>query len=185
MEVVGEAADGSAAVRLVEQLDPDVLVVDLSMPGVDGLEAIRRVRSTRPDTGILALSAHDEDAYVTAALDAGVNGYLTKSARGRELVEAVHTVAGGGSIFSPTIAGRLRARALGHGTLGGRERLTERELAVLQAAARGLANKQIAAELGLSPRTVQTHLTNIFGKLSVSSRTEAVLHALKEGWVHV
>ena len=185
IQVVGQAADGSAAVDLVEKLRPDVLLIDLAMPGMDGLEAMRRVRKVAPETAVLALTAHEEDAYVMAALEAGVNGYLTKAARGRELVEAVRAVASGGSIFSPAIASRVFSRALGQTSFPPRERPTERELAVLTGAARGLGNKQIAAELGISPRTVQTHLTNVFTKLGVSSRTEAVLRALKEGWVQV
>ena len=183
--VVGQAADGAEAVRLVAKLQPDVLVIDLAMPGVDGLEAIRRVKGQAPHTAVLALTAHEDDAYVLAALEAGVNGYLTKAARGREVVDAVRAVAGGGSVFSPSVASRVYRRALGHESGPEQERLTDREQAVLAAAARGLSNKQIAAELAISPRTVQTHLTRVFGKLGVSSRTEAVLRALKEGWVSV
>ena len=184
IDVVGQASDGAAALEEVRRLRPHVLVIDIAMPRMDGLEAMRRVRQTAPETAILALSAHEEDPYVMAALEAGVNGYLTKVARGRELVEAVRAVASGGSVFSPGIANRLRDRALGRGAPQA-ERLTDRELAVLSAAARGLGNKEIAGALGVSPRTVQTHLKNIFGKLGARSRTEAVLRALKEGWVQV
>jgi two-component system, NarL family, response regulator LiaR len=185
LHVVGQAANGEDAVRLVEELHPDVLVIDLVMPGVDGLEAIRRVRRLVPTPAVLALTAHEDDPYVLAALEAGVNGYLTKAARGRKVVDAVRTVAGGGSVFAPSVASRVLRRAVGHDGGPLEERLTDRERAVLAAAARGLGNKQIAAELAISPRTVQTHLTHVFGKLGVSSRTEAVLRALKEGWVSV
>jgi DNA-binding NarL/FixJ family response regulator len=139
------------------------------------------VRSLAPGTAILALTAHDEEPYVLAMLEAGANGYLTKSARGREVVEAVRSVAAGDSIFSPDVAGHVVRRALGQSPTA--SLLTPRELEILRAAARGLGNKQIAAELVLSPRTVQTHLTNIFAKLGVTSRTEAVLRAIREGWV--
>ncbi len=178
--VVGQAADGHEALRLVEALRPDVLVVDLAMPGLDGLETTRRVRQIAPSTAVLALTAHDEEPYVMAMLEAGASGYLSKAARGREVVEAVRATAAGETIFSSTVAARVVRRAV-----GGAERplLTRRELDVLRGAARGLGNKQIAVELGLSPRTVQTHLTSVFAKLGVQSRTVAVLHALKAGWV--
>jgi DNA-binding NarL/FixJ family response regulator len=150
---------------------------------MDGLEATRRVRESSPGTAILALTVHDEEPYVMAMLEAGANGYVTKAARGRELIGAVRAVASGETVFSPDIAGRVLRRVLGQGR-GERETMpTGRELDVLRAVARGLGNKQIASELGLSPRTVQTHLTNLFAKLGVNSRTEAVLRGVKEGWV--
>ena len=181
IRVVGQAADGLEAVRLVQALQPNVLLLDLALPGLDGLEVARRTRATSPSTAVVALTAHDEQAYVLAMLEAGATGYLSKVSRGHEVVQAVRAAAAGETVFSPTIASSVKQRALG---VGGRvSALTPRELDVLRAAARGLGNKQIGAELGLSARTVQTHLTNIFGKLGVSSRTEAILLALHEGWV--
>jgi two-component system, NarL family, response regulator LiaR len=181
IRVVGQAADGLEAVRLVQALQPNVLLLDLALPGLDGLEVARRTRATSPSTAVVALTAHDEQAYVLAMLEAGATGYLSKVSRGHEVVQAVRAAAAGETVFSPTIASSVKQRALG---VGGRvSALTPRELDVLRAAARGLGNKQIGAELGLSARTVQTHLTNIFGKLGVSSRTEAILLALREGWV--
>ena len=177
INVVGQAADGLEAVRLVEALRPDVLVVDLAMPGLDGLEATRRSRIASPRTEVLALTAHEEEPYVRAMLEAGARGYLSKAARGQELVAAVRAVAAGDTVLSARVAGQvLRAQPP-------LTSLTARELDMLRAAARGLGNKQIAAELGISARTVQTHLTRVFAKLGVSSRTEAVLHAIKNGWV--
>ena len=178
IRVVGQAADGLEAVRLVAALRPDVLVIDLVMPGLDGLEATRRTRIASPQTAVLALSAHEEEPYVRAMLEAGARGYLSKAARGHELVAAVRAVAAGETVLSPRVAPHVLSRA----DQGGPP-LTPRELDMLRAAARGLGNKQIAIELGVSPRTVQTHLTRVFGKLGVSSRTEAVLEAMKRGWV--
>ena len=181
IRVVGQAADGLEAVRLVQMLQPNVLLLDLALPGLDGLEVARRTRAASPSTAVVALTAHDEQAYVLAMLEAGATGYLSKVSRGHEVVQAVRAAAAGETVFSPTIASSVKQRALG--VRGRVSALTPRELDVLRAAARGLGNKQIGAELGLSARTVQTHLTNIFGKLGVSSRTEAILLALREGWV--
>jgi len=178
IRVVGQAADGLEAVRLVKALRPHVLVIDLTMPGLDGLEATRRSRNAVPQTAVLALSAHEEEPYVRAMLEAGARGYLSKAARGHELVAAVRAVAAGETVLSPRVAPHVLGGASPTGPP-----LTPRELDMLRAAARGLGNKQIAAELGVSPRTVQTHLTRVFGKLGVASRTEAVLEAMKRGWV--
>jgi DNA-binding NarL/FixJ family response regulator len=182
IKVVGQAADGPEAVRLVTALRPDVLLLDVGLPGLDGLEVARRVRSAAPRTRVVALTARDEQAYVLAMLEAGASGYLSKASRGQEVVQGVRAAAAGEAVFSGGIAAQLTRRALG-GSAAAHTELTPRELDVLRAAARGLGNKQIGAELGLSPRTVQTHLTRIFGKLGVASRTEAVLLALREGLV--
>jgi two-component system, NarL family, response regulator LiaR len=181
LRVVGQAADGVEALRLVGALRPDVLLLDLAMPGLDGLEVTRRVRELSPATRIVALTAHEEQPYVLAMLEAGASGYLSKASRGQEVVQAVRAAAAGEVVFSSTIARGVARSALGRG--GTEMPLTARELDVLSAAARGLGNKQIATELGMSARTVQTHLTSVFAKLGVGSRTEAVLLALRQGWV--
>jgi DNA-binding NarL/FixJ family response regulator len=169
------------AVALVAATRPDVLLLDLAMPGLDGLEVTRRALGISPDTRVVALTAHEEQPYVLAMLQAGASGYLSKSSRGREVVQAVRAAAAGETVFSAAIGRGVTRSALGEGAPG--VPLTPRERDVLQATARGLGNKQIAAELGMSTRTVQTHLTRIFAKLGVSSRTEAVLLAVKRGWV--
>jgi two-component system, NarL family, response regulator LiaR len=181
VRVVGQAADGPEAVRLVQHLQPDVLLLDVAMPGLDGLEVARRVRAASPRTAVIALSAHDEEPYVLAMLEAGASGYLSKSSRGHEVLQAVRAAAAGETVFSGEIARTVTRRALHRAAES--TPLTSRELDVLRAAARGLPNKQIALELGMSSRTVQTHLTRIFAKLGVSSRTEAVLVAMRQGLV--
>jgi two-component system, NarL family, response regulator LiaR len=178
IRVVGQAADGHEAVLLVSALRPDVLLLDIAMPGLSGLEVTRRARELSPSTAVVALTAHDEEAYVLAMLDAGASGYLSKASRGQQVVQAVRAAAAGEMIFSRAVAASLKRRALaGPSTV-----LTPRELEVLRCLAQGLGNKQIASTLGLSARTVQTHLTRIFAKLGVTSRTEAVLYAVRQGW---
>ncbi len=187
MDVVAEAADGAEAVKLAGSARPDVAIVDIAMPGVDGIEATRQIKSLYPSIAVLILSAYDDDQFVFSLLEAGAAGYLLKSVRGRELVDAVRQVYGGESVLHPTIARKVLNRFVpAPGKTAGQkpsEVLSERELEVLKSATRGLSNQDIADELCLSLRTVQAHLGHIFNKLQVSSRTEAVVRALKEGWV--
>jgi NarL family two-component system response regulator LiaR len=182
IRVVGQAADGREAVRLTEALRPDVLLLDLAMPELDGLEVARRVHQSCPSTAIVALTAHDEEAYVLAVLEAGASGYLSKASRGQQVVQAVRAAAAGETVLSGNVAASVTRRALG-GDAQTRAALTSREMDVLRAAARGIGNKQIAVELNMSARTVQTHLTRVFAKLGVGSRTEAVLVAMRQGLV--
>lgn len=187
LEVVAEAGDGEEAVRLASKLKPDVAIIDVAMPRVDGIEATRQIKALCPSVAVLVLSAYDDDQFVFGLLEAGAAGYLLKSVRGHEIVDAIRAVHAGESVLHPAIARKVLNR-FANVSSRPRERkplelLTEREMEVLRLVTKGLSNKEIAQELFLSIRTVQGHLANIFNKLRVGSRTEAVVHALKEGWV--
>ncbi len=187
LDVIGEAGDGDEAVHLGETLKPDVLVMDVRMPRLNGLEATRRIKASHPEIRVLVLSAYEDDQYVFPLLEAGADGYLLKTAKGRELVEAIRAVHAGRKVLSPSITDKVIGHLAGtpddHDSDEMVEALTERELEVLQAVASGKSNKEIAEGLSLSTNTVQVHLRNIFGKLGVSSRTEAVTHALRWGLI--
>ncbi len=187
LSVVGEAADGREAIEVVNRLRPDVVLMDIAMPGTNGIEATRRIKETSPSTSILVLTAYDDEQYIYALLDAGAAGYLLKNVSGEELARSVYAVAEGESVLHPTVAAKVFKRvtsgAGGQADAGDVDQLTDRELAVLRLAASGLSNKMIARDLDLSDRTVQVHLSNVFGKLGVASRTEAVTTALRRGIV--
>ena len=187
MEVVGEAGDGEEAVNLATSLKPDVAIIDISMPKMDGIEATRRIKAACPSINVLALSAYDDDQFVFSLLEAGAAGYLLKSVRSRELLDAVRAVYSGESVLHPSIARKVLNRFVSASNKSeGKETsgvLSDREMEVLKLAAKGLSNQDIAEKLCLSIRTVQGHLGHIFNKLQVGSRTEAVVRALKEGWV--
>ena len=189
--VVGEASDGAEAIQLAADLQPDVVVMDVRMPGVSGVEATRQIKETYPDMAVLVLTAHDDDEYVFALLQAGANGYLLKTAEADELVKAIRTVNSGQLALSPMVAGKVVSQFTSGNTLpevlsniqhdyGG---LTEREMDILRLVGKGLTNKEIGRSLYISDRTVQAHLSNIFSKLNVSSRTEAVMYAVRQGWI--
>jgi two-component system, NarL family, response regulator LiaR len=181
--VVGEARNGHEAVDLATALQPDVVVMDIAMPELTGVEATRQIRAQAPDVRVLVLTAYDDDPYIYSLLDAGATGYILKTAESREIVRAVRATAAGQSALDPAVAPRLIAR-LTKPAAGG-DTLTERELDVLRLAARGQTNKQIGAELAISDRTVQNHLANIYAKLAVASRTEAVTAALQRNLIRL
>jgi DNA-binding NarL/FixJ family response regulator len=184
--VVAEAANGADAVRLVDEHRPAVAVLDVQMPGMNGIEATRQIKAAHPEIRVLILTAYDEDPYVFALLRAGADGYVLKNTDSDELVRAVKAVASGGKVLAPEVAAKVVAQITSGKPAGAAEQvepLSERELDVLRLAAHGLTNKAIAAELGLSDRTIQGHLASIYGKLAVQSRTEAVTKALKLGWL--
>ena len=189
LSVVGEAADGQEAVEVVTRLKPDVVLMDIAMPGMNGIEATKRIKETTPSTSVLVLTAYDDEQYIYALLDAGAAGYLLKNVSGEELARSIYAVAEGESVLHPSVAAKVFKRvtsgAAGLAKPRRMDQLTERELAVLRLAARGLSNKMIARDLDLSDRTVQVHLSNVFGKLGVASRTEAVITALRRGIVRL
>jgi DNA-binding NarL/FixJ family response regulator len=182
IDVVAEAEDGEQALRLIEQHRPDVAVLDIQMPGHSGIEVARRVRARGVPVGLLILTAFDDDPFIMAALEAGVNGFVLKTADMEEIIAAVRAVHEGKSVLDPEILPRLmRAVAASHEPKTTYEPLTGRELEVLRAVARGLTNKAIGLLLDISDRTVQGHLRRIFEKLNAANRTEAVVTASQLG----
>jgi DNA-binding NarL/FixJ family response regulator len=186
IEVVAEANDGAEAIRLIQEHQPEVVVLDIRMPEMTGIEATRRIKIQFPHVRVLILTAYDDDPYVFALLQAGADGYVLKTASADELVHAVRTVHAGQSALSPEITSKV-VRQMASGKPAGAaeqvETLTERELDVLRLATQGKTNRAIGSELTISHRTVQGHLASIYGKLGVSSRTEAVTEALRRGWI--
>jgi DNA-binding NarL/FixJ family response regulator len=184
-EVVGEAVDGDSAARETQLLKPDVVLMDVRMPGTDGVEATRRIRAAAPDTAVLILTMHDEDATVFTAMRAGARGYLLKGAGQEEITGAIRAVAAGHAIFGPGIAARLLDHFAGSppqaDTADPFPELTPREREILQLLAQGRRTADIAAALHISPKTVSNNLTTIFGKLQVADRTAAIIRAREHG----
>lgn len=186
LHVIGEASDGEEAVRLAVQLKPDVVVMDIIMPKLNGIEAAKQIKAVLPRTAILMLSAYNYEAYVVNAVRAGAAGFLYKEVRGSELLAAIKTVRAGEPILDPTLAYKALTHLVSTSDSSPRVQLVylhNREADVLKLAAKGLTNKEMAQELFISERTIQTHFANIFRKFNVGSRTEALLHALKKGWL--
>jgi len=188
IEVIGQAENGRDAVKITRELQPDIVVMDVRMPGMSGIEATRQIRSEMPHIQVLVLSAYDDDQYVFSLLQAGASGYLLKTAPASDLIRSIHQVWAGESPLSPAIAKKVVARLNIRGTPNDRpeassdpEMLTPREVEILQFLARGLSNRDIAEALYISDRTVQAHLTNIFAKMQVASRLEAVLKGIRQG----
>lgn len=180
MEVVGEAGDGPTAVEQARLLKPDVVLMDLQLPGFSGAEATRQILANSPQTRVLILTAYDTDEGILEAVRAGATGYLLKGAHRNELVQAIRLVASGGSLLQPALVARLLEHRTPEGT---HEALSERELEVLKLVVQGLRNKEISDVLGIAERTVKFYTGIIFQKLGVTSRTEAVAAALKQGLV--
>ncbi len=183
VEVVGEAEDGQQAIELVERLKPDIVLMDIAMPGMNGLDATRRIRQNRPETRILVLTQYDDQRYVLPFVRAGVSGYVVKRALGSDLIDAVRAVAKGETFLYPTVAGavveELRTGA-GQGEEGGTQ-LTGREQEILRGIARGETSRQIAVGLGLSAKTVDWHRGNLMNKLGAHSIADLVRYAIEHG----
>ena len=180
IEIVGEAADGEEAIHLARELHPDVVLMDLVMPGMGGVAATRMIRAEVPDVEVIALTSVLADEAVTGAIRAGAIGYLLKNTEADELLRAIKSAAAGKVHLSPEAAARLVREVK---IPGSPEALTERETAVLRLVAKGHANKQVARELGIREQTVKTHVSNILGKLQLQSRTQAALYAVERGLV--
>ncbi len=188
IEVVGEAGEGNEAVELVSRLRPDVALLDIAMPGVNGIVATQLIKARHPGIPVLILTAYDNDQYIVALLQAGAAGYLLKNVSGRELINAIRAVHTGESVLHPSIARKIfnrfssQSQNIRDGSVPPQP-LSEREMEIVRLAAQGMTNKEIAGKLFISRRTVQAHLASIFRKLDVGSRTEAILQALKKGWI--
>ena len=180
-EVIGEAADGAAAFQLAIETQPDLILMDLRMPVMDGVTAIREIKVRCPNVQVLVLTTYDSDADILPAIEAGATGYLLKDSSREELYRAIRSAAHGETVLAPTVAakliGRMRAPA--------KEKLSGRELEVLQLVAGGASNSDIASRLHISQATVKSHLIHIFGKLGVSDRTAAVTVALQHGLIRL
>jgi DNA-binding NarL/FixJ family response regulator len=190
LEVVGEAGDGREAVKRIEETLPDVVIMDIAMPGLNGLEATRQLRKILPRTKILVLSMYDDQDSIYDLLRAGASGYMLKGSNAADLVTAIESVAKGGTFLNPIVAGRVVEGYVGRGeesrgAPGGETTLTAREREVLQLVAEGHGNAKIAAKLGISPKTVETHRANIAAKLDIRDVPGLVKYAIKKGLVRI
>jgi NarL family two-component system response regulator LiaR len=183
IEVVADVADGRQALVAVAEHDPDVVLMDLVLPEVDGVEAIRRIASQQPRIRVIALTSFLDDDKVFPAVRAGAAGYLLKDVEPAELVKAIRTVHAGEGLLHPAVAARLMEEVAASGGRQAPDSLTPREREVVGLIARGLSNKRIALELEISEKTVKTHVSSILGKLGLTDRTQVALYAVREGWV--
>jgi DNA-binding NarL/FixJ family response regulator len=181
IEIVGEAADGEAAIREAERLRPDVILMDLVMPRLDGVGAMRELRRRLPSSRVIVLTSFTQDERLLPAIQAGAAGYLLKNVEPAELARAVRAAHAGGTLLDPTVASRLVEAIAQPAGEQPRERLTAREREVLALIARGRSNKRIALELGIAEKTVKTHVGHVLAKLDVPDRTQAALLAVREG----
>ncbi|MCX6012922.1 MAG: response regulator transcription factor [Chloroflexi bacterium] len=184
--VIGEASNGEEAIKLCKSLQPDVIIMDIAMPGLNGVEATKQIKKLYPTIPVLILSAYEDDEYVFGLLEVGVAGYLLKTASGDELTNAIQAVYNGEPVLDPSIARKVMNR-FQHPLVSNEaeetiESLSSREMEIIKLAAKGLSNQQIASEIVISKRTVEGHMRSIFNKLGVGSRTEAVIYGLKKGW---
>lgn len=184
-EVIAEASDGEEAVKLATELVPDVVIMDISMPNLNGLEATKQIKASCPSVAILVLTVHSDSEHILNILQAGAGGYLTKSVYGDEVIHAVRALVSGETVLSPAVSRQVLKYASQHITkppnLDAGDKITTRELEILRLAAKGISNRDIALRLGISLRTVKGYIADLFLKLNVASRTEAVVVGLRKG----
>ena len=188
MEVVGEASNGEESIKAAGELAPDVIIMDIAMPGMNGIEATKQIKTLYPTTAILILTAYDNEEFIFAIIQAKAAGYMLKNARGDEVLNAIRAVYAGDSVLHPSITKKVLSHmqpARDPSAAKPDRTLSVRELQIVTLGARGLVNKEIAEQLALSDRTVQTHWRNIFVKIGVSSRVEAIMYCLKREWINV
>lgn len=187
IEIVGEAGDTPSTIAGVCETDADILVLDVRMPGGGGIEACKKVLECRPQTKVLVLTSFDDDESIFGLLDAGASGYILKDTTPRHVIDAIHSVADGQSVFDASIAHRVIEGRIGHGEdpWHGKEPLSEREIDVLRLMARGISNRQIGAELWIGEATVKSHVSHILHKLGVNDRAGAVMEGVRLGVVHL
>ena len=186
MRVVGEAGTGKEVIRAARELDPDVVVMDLSMPELNGLQATQALKAEKPGMNVIVLTVHEDETYLLQLCKAGAAGYVLKRSAGDDLIQAIRTVAGGGRHYDPSLAAKALAGQVSQGSLAtasDRHDLSPREKQVLVNLAWGHSNKEIAAELELSIKTVETYKVRVSEKLGLRSRTEMVQYALRQGWL--
>ena len=184
-EIVAEAGDGEEAVKIATELVPDVVLMDITMPKLNGIEATRQIKAKCSNIAVLVLTVHDDSEHILGILEAGAAGYLTKRVFGEEVIHAIHSVVAGETVLSAEIFQQILKHAMRYATkpitIAVGEKLTVREIEILNWAAKGKSNKDIAAELNLSQATIKSYLSDIFAKLEVASRTEAVIIGLRAG----
>ncbi|OEF97699.1 response regulator transcription factor [Desulfuribacillus alkaliarsenatis] len=200
IEVVGQATDGEQAIQHVIEIQPDVVLMDINMPKVTGVEATKKIKKLLPDVKIIILSIHDDESYIFETIRAGASGYLLKDVEGRVLVDAINHVANGGSFIHPRVTSKVlkeftrlseeaeHMQVHSQSDEGANqqvwdEMLTSREQEILTLMARGMSNRDVSEELFISEKTVKNHVSNIFQKMQVRDRTQAVIEAIKNGWV--
>jgi DNA-binding NarL/FixJ family response regulator len=186
LQIVGEARDGKTALRLALELEPDAVVLDISLPEMTGTEVAKALRTAQPACRVLVLSVHEDRAYLRRMLDAGVAGYLLKRSAADELIRAIHAVAGGGTYLDPAIAGKVVGGSGGQGSrrpAGSAAELSDRETDVLRLIAHGHSNKEISARLAISVKTIETYKARAMEKLGFKSRVDVVRYAADLGWL--